>query len=88
MATTKPTPTRKERTGVVTSNACEKTVTVKIERRVKVPLYGKYIRLSKKFAAHDEKNECSVGDTVKIIETRPLSKSKRWRVAHILNKKS
>ncbi|MEM7362088.1 MAG: 30S ribosomal protein S17 [Bacteroidota bacterium] len=74
---------RKERTGKVTSNKGDKTVTVIVERKVKVPIYGKYIRKSKKFTAHDEKNKCQIGDTVKIIETRPLSKTKRWRVAEI-----
>lgn len=75
---------RKERTGKVTSNKADKTVTVTVERKVKVPIYGKYIRKSKKFAAHDEKNSCQLGDTVKITETRPLSKNKRWRVTEIL----
>lgn len=81
------TPHRKERTGIVTSNKSNKTVTVTVERKVKVPIYKKYVRLSKKFAAHDETNQCKIGDTVKITETRPLSKTKRWRVSHILTKK-
>lgn len=80
-------PTRKERIGIVTSNKSEKTATVTVERKIKVPLYGKYIRRTKKFTAHDEKNQCQIGDTVKIIETRPLSKTKKWRVSQIITKK-
>jgi len=66
--------------GVVTSNAANKTVTVRVERRVRHPLYNKIVRRSKKFAAHDEENRCQVGDTVRIEESRPLSKTKRWAV--------
>ena len=66
--------------GVVTSNAANKTVTVQVERRVRHPLYNKIVRRSKKFAAHDEDNRCQVGDKVRIEESRPLSKTKRWAV--------
>ena len=69
---------RKTRIGVVTSNKMAKTVTVAVERKVKHPIYGKFVKKTTKFHAHDEKNECSIGDTVKIMETRPLSKTKRW----------
>lgn len=77
---------RKERIGQVTSNKCDKTITVMVERRIKHPLYGKFIRKSTKFIAHDEKNTCNPGDFVKIMETRPLSKKKRWRLVAILEK--
>ncbi len=74
---------RKERTGVVVSDAMNKTVVVQVERRIAHPLYGKILRRSKKFYAHDEKNEAKVGDKVVISETRPLSKTKRWRLVEI-----
>lgn len=77
---------RKVRQGVVSSNKMDKTITVVVERRLKHPLYGKYMTLSKKYVAHDEKNECSIGDTVRIMETRPLSKRKRWRLVEITQK--
>jgi len=77
---------RKTRVGVVSSNAMDKSIVVVEERKVKHPKYGKFMKKSKKFVAHDEKNECSVGDTVKIMETRPLSKSKRWRLVDIVEK--
>ncbi len=77
---------RKIRTGVVTSNKMDKTVTVVVERKVKHPIYGKFVKKSTKFHAHDEKNECSIGDVVKIMETRPLSKTKRWRMVEVLEK--
>jgi len=77
---------RKIRTGVVTSNKMDKTVTVVIERKVKHPLYGKFVKKSTKFHAHDDKNECSIGDLVKIMETRPLSKTKRWRLVEVVEK--
>lgn len=77
---------RKQRTGLVTSNKMDKTITVLVERRIQHPIYGKYLKKSKKFVAHDEKNECNEGDTVKIIETRPLSKRKRWRLVEIVNR--
>jgi small subunit ribosomal protein S17 len=77
---------RKSRTGVVTSNKMAKTITVSVERRVKHPIYGKFVKKTTRFHAHDEKNECSVGDTVRIMETRPLSKTKRWRLVEIVEK--
>jgi len=77
---------RKQRVGVVTSTKMEKTITVLIERKIKHPIYGKFMKKSKKFTAHDEKNECNEGDTVKIMETRPLSKKKRWRLVEILER--
>lgn len=77
---------RKERTGVVTSNKMSKTITVMIERKKMHPLYGKFIKQTKKFHAHDENNECNIGDTVKIMETRPISKLKRWRLVEILER--
>ncbi len=77
---------RKTRVGVVSSNKMEKTCTVKIERRLKHPIYGKFVKSTKKFTAHDEKNETNIGDLVKIMETKPLSKNKRWRVVEIIEK--
>jgi small subunit ribosomal protein S17 len=77
---------RKQRTGVVTSDKMDKTITISVERRVKHPMYGKFVKSTKKFKAHDEKNECKTGDTVKIMETRPLSKTKRWRLVEILER--
>lgn len=77
---------RKTRIGLVTSDKMEKTITVAVERKIKHPLYGKYIKKTNKFHAHDENNECGIGDTVKIMETRPMSKSKRWRLVEIIEK--
>jgi small subunit ribosomal protein S17 len=77
---------RKIRIGVVLSNRMEKTITVVVERKVKHPIYGKFVKKTTKFHAHDEKNECSIGDTVKIMETRPLSKTKRWRLVEVVEK--
>lgn len=77
---------RKARTGTVVSNKMNKTVMVLVERLVKHPLYGKYVKKNTKYMAHDEKSECREGDKVKIVETRPLSKLKRWRVTQILEK--
>lgn len=77
---------RKTRIGVVDSNKMDKTITVKVERKLKHPKYGKFLKKTKKFHAHDEKNECGVGDTVKIMETRPLSKTKRWRLVEIIER--
>jgi small subunit ribosomal protein S17 len=77
---------RKERVGVVVSNKMDKTITVAVRRRIKHPIYGKYIGLSTKLMAHDEKNETGIGDTVKIMETRPLSKNKRWRLIEVIEK--
>ena len=72
--------------GIVTSNKMDKTITVLVEESRRHPLYGKTTKISKKFMAHDENNECSIGDKVKIMETRPLSKSKRWRLVEIVEK--
>ena len=77
---------RKEKTGIVVSNKMEKSVVVEVERKVKHPKYGKFIKKSSKFMAHDEKNECNEGDTVKIMETRPMSKSKCWRLVEIIER--
>jgi len=77
---------RKSRTGVVSSNKMNKTITVVVERKIMHPKYGKYLKKSTKFHAHDEKNECSIGDTVRIEETRPLSKTKRWRLVEVVEK--
>jgi small subunit ribosomal protein S17 len=77
---------RKERIGKVVSNKGDKTITVLVERKIKHPLYGKFVRSSKKFMAHDAENICNEGDRVKIMETRPLSKRKRWRLTEILEK--
>jgi small subunit ribosomal protein S17 len=77
---------RKTKIGVVTSNRMEKTVTVEIERKVKHPIYGKFVKKTTKFHAHDEKNECGVGDIVKIMEARPLSKTKHWRLVEVVEK--
>ena len=77
---------RKIRTGTVTSNKMSKTITVAVERKVKHPIYGKFVKKTTKFHAHDEKNECTIGDVVKIMETRPLSKTKRWRLVEVVEK--
>jgi small subunit ribosomal protein S17 len=77
---------RKTRIGVVTSNKMTKTITVAVERKVKHPIYGKFVKKTTRFHAHDEKNEASVGDVVRIMETRPLSKTKRWRLVEIVEK--
>ena len=77
---------RKTRTGKVTSNKMDKTIVVAIENHVKHPLYGKIVKKTYKLKAHDEKNECNIGDTVKVMETRPLSKDKRWRLVEIVEK--
>lgn len=77
---------RKERTGVVVSDKMQKSIVVKVERKVKHPKYGKFVKKSTKLAAHDEQNECRTGDTVKIMETRPLSKSKCWRLVEIIER--
>ncbi|GAB4206943.1 MAG: 30S ribosomal protein S17 [Bacteroidia bacterium] len=78
--------TRKTRIGIVTSNKMDKTIVVSITRKVKHPIYGKFVNKTTKFYAHDEKNQCDIGDTVKIMETRPLSKLKRWRLVEIIQK--
>ena len=77
---------RKERIGVVASNKMDKSIVVSIERRVKHPLYGKFVKKTSSFVAHDEKNSCNEGDTVRIMETRPLSKSKNWRLVEIIER--
>ena len=77
---------RKERIGIVTSNKMDKTITVAVERREKHPIYGKFVKKTSKFAAHDDKNDCGIGDTVKIMEVRPLSKNKRWRLVEIIER--
>ena len=77
---------RKERIGVVTSNKMDKSIVVSIARRVKHDLYGKFINKTSKFVAHDEKNECNEGDTVKIMETKPISKHKNWRLVEIIER--
>ena len=77
---------RKERIGVVVSNKMDKSIVVAVERKEKHPMYGKFVKKTTKFVAHDEKNECSIGDTVRIMETRPLSKTKRWRLVQIIER--
>jgi len=77
---------RKERIGVVVSDKMDKSITVTIERKVKHPMYGKFVKKSKKYLVHDEKNDCGIGDTVKIMETRPLSKNKCWRLVEIIER--
>ncbi|MGQ9797799.1 MAG: 30S ribosomal protein S17 [Ignavibacterium sp.] len=79
-------PLRKTRIGIVVSNKMDKTITVAIERKVAHPIYKKYFKKTTKLMAHDEKRECSIGDKVKIMETRPLSKRKRWRLVEIVEK--
>ena len=77
---------RKERVGQVVSNKMQKTITIKVDRKVKHPIYGKYMSRSTKILAHDEKNECKVGDKVRVMETRPLSKRKRWIFVDLIEK--
>jgi small subunit ribosomal protein S17 len=77
---------RKTRIGVVFSNKMDKTITVTVERKVKHPIYGKFVKKTTKFHAHDEKNECTIGDVVRIMESRPLSKTKRWRLVEVIEK--
>ena len=77
---------RKERIGIVTSNKMEKSIVVSVVKRVKHPMYGKFVLQTKKFVAHDEKNDCNIGDTVRIMETRPLSKTKCWRLVEIIER--
>ena len=77
---------RKERIGTVTSNKMDKTIVVVEKRKVKHPIYGKFISRTSKYMAHDEKNDCNIGDVVRIMETRPLSKSKNWRVVEIIER--
>ena len=77
---------RKERVGVVTSDKMDKTITVAVKWKEKHPIYGKFVNKTKKFHVHDEKNECHIGDTVRIMETRPTSKTKRWRLTQIIER--
>ena len=77
---------KKTRIGLVTSTKMDKTITVSVERKIKHPIYGKFVKKTKKFTAHDEKNDCNEGDVVKIIESRPLSKKKRWRLDQIIER--
>lgn len=77
---------RKERVGIVTSDKMQKSIVVSVERKVKHPKYGKFVKKTTKFVAHDENNDCNIGDMVKIMETRPLSKSKNWRMVEIVER--
>ncbi len=77
---------KKQRVGIVTSSKMDKTITVAVRRRLQHPIYGKFVKKTKKFLAHDENNECNEGDTVKIIESRPLSARKRWRLVEIIER--
>lgn len=77
---------RKERIGEVVGNKMQKTITVAVKRKEKHPIYGKFVQKTKKFTAHDETNDCNVGDTVRIMETRPMSKNKRWRLVEIVER--
>ncbi|MEZ4890185.1 MAG: 30S ribosomal protein S17 [Crocinitomicaceae bacterium] len=77
---------RKERVGVVTSDKMDKSIVVAVERKVKHPKYGKFVKKTTKFVAHDEKNESNIGDTVRIMETRPLSKTKNWRLVEVVER--
>ncbi len=77
---------RKERTGMVRSNKMDKTIIVAVERKVKHPKYGKFVKKTTTFFAHDDKNDCGIGDTVRISETRPMSKNKRWRMVEIIDR--
>lgn len=77
---------RKERIGVVVSNKMEKSITIAVESKVKHPMYGKFIKKTSKFMAHDEKNDCNIGDTVRIMETRPMSKNKNWRLVEVIER--
>lgn len=77
---------RKEKIGIVTSDKMDKSISVSVEIKVKHPMYGKFIKRSNKFMAHDEKNECHIGDRVRIMETKPLSKNKNWRLVEVIEK--
>ena len=77
---------RKERIGIVTSDKMDKSIVVSVERKVKHPKYGKFVKKTSKFVAHDEENDCNNGDTVKIMETRPMSKSKNWRLVEVIER--
>ena len=75
---------RKEKIGIVTSNKMEKSIVISVERKVKHPKYGKFVNKTTKFVAHDDANTCNIGDTVKIVETRPISKNKNWRLVEVI----
>lgn len=77
---------RKQREGIVTSNKMDKTITVVVQRRVKHPIYGKFVKKTSKLTAHDEQNQCDIGDLVRVMETRPISKNKGWRLTEIVEK--
>ncbi|NTW32907.1 MAG: 30S ribosomal protein S17 [Bacteroidetes bacterium] len=77
---------RKEKVGLVVSNKMTKSIVVEVERKIKHPIYGKFVKKTSTFMAHDEKNDCNIGDVVKIMETRPLSKSKCWRLVEIIER--
>jgi len=77
---------RKQREGIVTSNKMDKTITVEVQRRVKHPIYGKFVKKTSKLTAHDDQNQCDIGDLVRVMETRPISKNKRWRLTEIVEK--
>ena len=77
---------RKQREGIVTSNKMDKTITVEVQRRVKHPIYGKFVKKTSKLTAHDEQNQCDIGDLVRVMETRPISKNKRWRLTKVVEK--
>jgi small subunit ribosomal protein S17 len=77
---------RKERIGIVASDKMDKSIVVSVERKVKHPKYGKFVKKTTKFVAHDENNDCHIGDTVRIMETRPLSKSKNWRLVEVIER--
>ena len=77
---------KKQRVGTVTSNKSDKTITVTVQRKLRHPIYGKFVKRNKKFHAHDENNSCGVGDIVRIVESRPLSATKRWRLVEIVEK--
>ena len=77
---------RKQLIGIVTSDKMDKSISVSVERRIQHPIYGKFVKKSNKFMAHDEQNEAGIGDTVRIMETRPLSKNKRWRLVEVVEK--
>ena len=77
---------RKQREGIVTSNKMDKTITVEVQRRVKHPIYGKFVKKTSKLTAHDEQNQCDIGDLGRVMETRPITKNKRWRLTEIVEK--
>ena len=79
-------PLRKQRVGVVSSTSMDKSITVTVQRKLRHPIYGKFVKKTKKFMAHDENNDCNVGDTVRIMESRPLSKRKKWRLVEIVER--